>query len=440
MERYAAYKDSGTGWLGDLPSHWELCRISALYCVRNEKVSDKNYAPLSVTMQGVVPQLETAAKTQDGDNRKLVKSGDFVINSRSDRRGACGISEMDGSVTLISNVLAPKDRRAMSARYYEYLFRSEGFADEFYHQGTGIVDDLWTTNWSRMKNILVTHPSLTEQRAIADYLDAKTAEIDALVADCEREVALLREYRKALISEAVTKGLDPAAPMKDSGVEWIGKIPEGWDVIPLRRCIVRTGNGITRRGDYDEDGALVLKLRNINNGAIDYGFQNRMQLSDHELDSFKLDRGDFLFVRVNGSRDLVGKSAIFEGYPGDVAYNDHIIRISFSDKYCIPRLMLWYLQSEASRREIDLRVKTSAGQFTVSSDDIKECLFVMPPLQEQIEIASFLDIKTTEIDTIIEAKQSMIDKLREYHKSLVSEAVTGKFKVSSLAGAGREAG
>ena len=224
MERYSEYCESGAGWLGELPSHWQLRRISALYDARNEKVSDQDYPPLSVTMQGIVPQLETAAKTQDGDNRKLVRTGDFVINSRSDRRGACGISAYDGSVTLISNVLAPKDRNAMSTRYYSYLFRSEGFADEFYRQGTGIVDDLWSTNWSRMKNILVARPPLAEQERIADYLDAKTAEIDALVADCEREVGLLREYRKAVISEAVTKGLDPDAPMKDSGVEWIGEI------------------------------------------------------------------------------------------------------------------------------------------------------------------------------------------------------------------------
>ena len=234
MERYPGYRESRTGWLGKIPSHWQLRRISALYDARNEKVSDQDYPPLSVTMQGIVPQLETAAKTQDGDNRKLVKAGDFVINSRSDRRGACGISAYDGSVTLISNVLAPKDRSSMSTRYYSYLFRCEGFADEFYRQGTGIVDDLWSTNWSRMKNILVSRPPLTEQEHIADYLDDKTAEIDALVADCEREVELVQEYRKSVISEAVTKGLDLDAPMKDSGIEWIGEIPASWTVSKVK--------------------------------------------------------------------------------------------------------------------------------------------------------------------------------------------------------------
>lgn len=160
MQQYDAYRDSGVEWLGKIPEGWDLRRISSLYDVRNEKVSDQDYPALSVTMQGVVPQLETAAKTQDGDNRKLVKAGDFVINSRSDRRGACGISELDGSVTLISNVLSPRENLDMVPRYFSYLFRSEGFADEYYRQGTGIVDDLWSTNWTRMKNILVACPPL----------------------------------------------------------------------------------------------------------------------------------------------------------------------------------------------------------------------------------------------------------------------------------------
>ena len=113
-------------------------------------------------------------------------------------------------------------------RFFGHLFKSEKFSDEYFKQGTGIVDDLWSTNWSRMKNILVCCPDLESQQAIADFLDEKTAEIDDIVSETERSIELLREYRKSVISEAVTKGLDPDAPMKDSGVEWIGEIPEGW--------------------------------------------------------------------------------------------------------------------------------------------------------------------------------------------------------------------
>ena len=139
-----AMKDSGIPWIGDIPKAWETKNIGQFYTHRVEKVSDKDYAPLSVTKNGIVPQLETAAKTDDGDNRKLVRVGDFCINSRSDRRGSCGISPYDGSVSLINTILTP--RSEMSPRYYDWLFHTTMFADEFYKWGHGIVDDLWRTD------------------------------------------------------------------------------------------------------------------------------------------------------------------------------------------------------------------------------------------------------------------------------------------------------
>lgn len=151
-----ALKDSKVEWLGKIPEDWKVERIGTLYSLRNSKVSDEDYPPLSVTMQGILPQLETVAKTDDHSNRKLVKKGDFAINSRSDRRGSCGISDYDGSVSLINIVLKPNAK--MNPVYYNWLFHTSLFADEFYKWGHGIVDDLWTTNWQDMKNIFVTIP------------------------------------------------------------------------------------------------------------------------------------------------------------------------------------------------------------------------------------------------------------------------------------------
>ena len=152
-------KYSGIEWIGQIPEEWTLSKIGTIYDERNEKVSDKDYPPLSVTKQGVVPQLETAAKTENGDIRKRIGKNDFVINSRSDRRGSCGISEYDGSCSLINIVLKP--RHNMNNKYYNYVFRSELFADEFYRWGNGIVDDLWSTKWDNMKRIYIPFPNLT---------------------------------------------------------------------------------------------------------------------------------------------------------------------------------------------------------------------------------------------------------------------------------------
>ena len=174
-------------WFVCCRHEWKVMRIGALYSLRNEKVSDKDFEPLSVTMKGIVPQLKGVAKTEDGDNRKLVRVGDFVINSRSDRRGACGISRYDGSVSLINLVLTP--RQGVSLEYYDFLFNTARFADEFYRWGHGIVDDLWTTRWSEMKRILVPFPPLEVQQKIAKYLQARIAILEAEMAHCRERIA-----------------------------------------------------------------------------------------------------------------------------------------------------------------------------------------------------------------------------------------------------------
>lgn len=195
-------RDSGVEWIGEMPNGWALGRIGGLYKHRNTKVSDADYPPLSVTMKGVLPQLETAAKTNDHDNRKLVRIGDFAINSRSDRRGSCGISAYDGSVSLINTVLEPRDE--MSPGFYNMLFHSAEFAAEFYRWGHGIVDDLWTTRWQDMKAMKVPVPPLAEQQRIADYLDERCAAIDSVIDTRTRQLERLDDYRRALIFAYVT--------------------------------------------------------------------------------------------------------------------------------------------------------------------------------------------------------------------------------------------
>ena len=196
---YTEMKDSRADWIGKIPATWDVSKIGTLYTQRNEKVSDKDYPPLSVTMKGILPQLATAAKTDDGDNRKLVRVGDFAINSRSDRRGSCGISPYDGSVSLINTILV--SRKKMHPGYYDWLFHTTLFADEFYKWGHGIVDDLWTTRWQEMKRILVPVPPYETQSAIASYLDAQCAKIDEIIAQAKASIEDYKQWKASIIYE-----------------------------------------------------------------------------------------------------------------------------------------------------------------------------------------------------------------------------------------------
>lgn len=195
-------KDSGIPWIGMIPEHWETTKINSVFKERREKVSDKIYPPLSVSKQGITPQLESAVKTDNGDNRKKVNEGDFVVNSRSDRKGSCGISPYTGSVSLINIVLQP--RSDIEGKYFHFLFRSNNYIEEYYRIGRGIVADLWTTRYSEMRNIIVPIPPIGEQRAIVNYIDTKCSKVDSLVTELEAEIEHLKEYKQRLIADCVT--------------------------------------------------------------------------------------------------------------------------------------------------------------------------------------------------------------------------------------------
>lgn len=195
-------KDSGISWIGMIPEHWDTMKIGSLFVERKEKVSDKDYPALSVSKIGITPQLETAVKTDNGDNRKKVCKGDFVVNSRSDRKGSCGVSPYTGSVSLINIVLAPREN--IEVQYYHYLFRSNDYIEEYYRIGRGIVADLWTTRYSEMRNIFVPFPPLDEQKAIIAYIDEKCQKIDTLVSELQSEIGNMKEYKQRLIADCVT--------------------------------------------------------------------------------------------------------------------------------------------------------------------------------------------------------------------------------------------
>lgn len=412
-------KNSGIAWLGEIPRDWRLSKIGILYRQRNEKISDKDYQPLSVTMQGILPQLATAAKTDDGDNRKLVRVGDFAINSRSDRRGSCGISPLDGSVSLINIILTP--RTVMHPGYYNWLFHTTLFADEFYKWGHGIVADLWTTRWQEMKSISVPVPKYAEQERIAAFLDAECAEIDAVL---EKTRASIEEYKK--LKQAVTKGVRGDRPMKDSGIAWIGEIPNG---IPVSRVGLHFDIILGKMlCSNPVDDSYTLEpyycAADVHFEGLSDGEKKKMWFSPAEKEQYCVKNGDLLVVE--GGAGAGGCAVVVnENVP---IYVQNSIMIVRSKGKSNVRYLRYLLECLVKKGYIDVVCnKATIPHFT--KDKLANVPFIFFPRNEQKEIVDYLDKKCSDIDTLITKKQQYLTEIENYKKSLIYEYVTGKKEV-----------
>lgn len=434
MKPYSAYKDSGVEWLGQVPEGWEVKRMGACFDERRATVSDKDYPPLSVTMSGVVPQLETAAKSDDSDNRKLVKAGDFVINSRSDRKGSSGLSDRDGSVSLINIVLTPYPE--VSAQYSHWLLRSRGFQEEFYRWGRGIVADLWSTRFSEMKQISISLPPLPEQQAIAAFLDRETAKIDGLIEEQRRLIALLAEKRQAAISHAVTRGLNPSARLKPSGVDWLGDIPEGWEVVRLRRILSKIEQGFSpecfaypaQEGEWG-----VLKAGCVNRGVYVESENKALPAEISPRLEAEVKTGDILMSRASGSPELIGSVAVVQETQGRILLSDKIFRLRLNE-LANSSYVAWAMAAAGMRAQIINAISGGEGMANnLPQADIKDFWVALPPLTEQMEIANNIENVTAQLGALTETATSAITLLQERRAALISAAVTGKIDVRDLA-------
>ena len=416
-------KDSGIEWVGAISQDWQLSKIGSLYTQRNEKVSDKDYQPLSVTMQGILPQLATAAKTDDGDNRKLVRVGDFAINSRSDRRGSCGISPLDGSVSLINIILTP--RTAMHPGYYNWLFHTTLFADEFYKWGHGIVADLWTTRWQEMKSITVPVPEYAEQERIAAFLDAECAEIDAVL---EKTRASIEEYKKlkqAVITQAVTKGVRGDRPMKDSGIEWIGDIPAEWKVNLIKNVATTGSGGTPESGNpslYDGDINWICSY-DLKERPITKSERRLTQLGADSIAGNVQLKGSVLVAMYGGS-GTIGNSGILEC---EAKTNQAICSIKFNNGYITDYFGFYYILS--IRKYWMIFAVGTRKDPNISQDIVRKMPCILPPIAEQEEIVAYCNKACDRLDTLITKKQQYLTEIENYKKSLIYEYVTGKKEV-----------
>ena len=412
---------SGQEWLGEIPSTWETHRLGKYFIARNEKVSDVDYPALSVTMGGIVPQLENAAKTDAGDNRKRVCVGDFVINSRSDRKGSSGVSALSGSVSLISTVLEPRN---IFGGFVHQLLRSYPFQEEFYRWGKGIVADLWSTNYSQMKNIIIPVPSPEEQTHIANFLDRETAKIDTLIEKQEQLIKLLEEKRQAVISHAVTKGLNPDVPMKDSGVEWLGDVPEHWGIKKFNH-VARIGNGQVDPRDEPYCNYVLIAPNHVQSGT------GRLLYTETAADQ-GADSGKYLC-----KQDEVVYSKIRPALAKVVICREPLALCS-ADMYPISsvepltnKFLFWFM---LSRSFTDAAILDSdrVAMPKVNRDTLGQYKICCPPTTEQQDICLHIEAEVLKMDNLrVEAKRAM-ELMRERRTALISAAVTGKIDVREV--------
>ena len=410
-------KYSGAEWIGDIPTGWEITKIGNVYSERRTKVSDRDYRPLSVTNKGILPQLSTAAKTDAHDDRKLVKIGDFAINSRSDRRGSCGISPYEGSVSLINTILSP--RIEMYAQYYNWLFHSSLFADEFYKWGHGIVDDLWTTNWQDMKKIIIPLPPISEQKRIAAYLDSECSEIDALISRTRESIVEYKKMRNAVIAEAITKGVRGKRAVKESGLEWVPELPVEWTTIPSKFLF---RNSDLRKQPDDEQLTASQKYGIISQREYMERENTKIVLANKGLEDWKhLEPYDF----VISLRSFQGGLEMSET-TGCITWHYIVLKPC---KPIVSKYFKWLFKSE-----IYIKALQRTCNFIRDGQDLRYSNFVQvplfePPLDEQQEIADYLDQKCAEIDDLIAKKERFLVELENYKKALIYEYVTGKKEV-----------
>lgn len=433
-------KDSGIEWIGEIPEGWEITKIKHIVSSVTDIdhfMPDSAEFGIPYLMIGDLKDLsssidwDSSKKISIEDYKKLsIKSrpqiGDIIFARYASIGTTCYIdTDRDFLVSYACLTIHPSD--LIIGKFLSYYLKSSSFAEDVLRRTNSNTQG--NVGKDSLVNATIVLPSIIEQTQIVNFLDAKCSDINAMLSKTRSSIEEYKKLKQAVITQTVTKGVRGEREMTDSGVDWIGEIPKEWDIIKSSRIIKTTQNGLSRRDLEKSEGQIILKLKNItSDGKVDYSFLNRITLSQNELSTYALTTGDFLFVRVNGSKSLVGKCAIFEAISEIVAYNDHIIRVKLSNQ-CYNRFFLWYLYSCCGKAEIDLHTSTAAGQYTISGDGLRDITLVFPPIDEQKEIADYLDAKCAEIDRLIAKKEQLVKELESYKKSLIYEVVTGKREV-----------
>jgi type I restriction enzyme S subunit len=432
--RYPAYKDSGVEWLGEVPADWEITRIASIL----RKAQDEGREDLPVLSVSIHHGVTDSELGEDEMDRKVTRiedrtrylrvlPGDLVYNTMRAWQGGFGTVSVEGLVSPAYVVARPI--RSFQTRLVEHQLRTPQAVEEMRRHSQGVTDFRLRLYWDEFKHIQIVLPPLREQIAIAAFLDRETAKIDALVADYRALIELLQEKRQAVISHAVTKGLDPSVPMKDSGVEWLEEVPEHWDVAPLKYLVSMQSGGTPSKDNLD-----------YWNGDVPWASSKDMKAAylwdttDH-VTQVAIEAGAVALVPAGSILVVVRGMILARAFPVaaiavPMAINQDLKALQTTDRVAASYLACCLKASEQeSRRRID---EAGHGTKALRMDAWTSMELPVPPLTEQTAIATFLDHETARIDSLITDAQEAITLLQERRTALISAAVTGKIDVRGL--------
>lgn len=420
-------KDSGIEWIGEIPKDWSLKKGRYLFVQRNDRGNDENLQLLSPSQKfGVIPQslledltTQTTVKLKENTDLstlKTVHKGDFCISLRS-FQGGFEYSEYEGVVSPAYQIFYKKEDLVNT--YYKYIFKDSSFISKM-NSYTMSLRDGKNISYFDFGNTYLPLPTVCEQQQIADYLDTQCSEIDATAEDIQKEISLLEEYKKSVITEAVTKGLNPDAEMKDSGIKWIGKIPINWQAVNPRWLFAQ-------RKDRAKKGMEQYTA------SQKYGVISQKDYMNRIGGSIVTVQKDFDILKMVCEGDFVIHMRSFQG---GLEYSEHTGSISSAYVMLIPqkntgecRYFKWLFKSASYINALQSTSNLIRDGQAMRYSNFIQIIIPYPPLDEQQQIADYLDSKCSEIDAIIADKKRQRGILTEYKKSLIYEYVTGKKEV-----------
>lgn len=433
--RYDRYKDSGIAWIGEIPEHWEVKRLKNVCSTNNASLSDKtskefefDYVDIgSVSFElGIHKTEKYTFQNAPSRARKIARLGDIIVSTvRTYLRAIDIINSGEKEKYIYSTgfaILSPL--KNILSEFMIYICRSEYFTNQVSIYSTGI--NYPSINDTALKMINIVMPTLSEQQTIAAYLDQKCGEIDELITLQEEMITKLQSYKQSVITEAVTKGLDKNVPLKDSGIEWIGKIPEHWEVVDLRHLCKKITDGSHFSPQITDEGGFYITVSNVFDDKI------------HFENAHKISIKDFNTLITNGCQPPIGSVLLTKdgtvGRTAVVTDNNFVVLSSLAilslKSNILAEYVKYVLDSETLQEQMKLLMAGSALRRITLNKIYTLKMIYAPSSFEQQSIADYLDQRCSEIDELISIKQQKIEKLKEYKKSLIFECVTGKRKVS----------